>query len=98
MTPRERLLTVLSGGIPDRVPVAPDFSNMIPARLTGKPFWDLYLYMDPPPYEAYIRAAHHFGIDSLMDTAISGCPSLRKNPKMSRSGSDILFTGQMSCS
>ena len=67
MTPRERLLTVLSGGIPDRVPVAPDFSNMIPARLTGKPFWDLYLYMDPPPYEAYIAAAHHFGIDALMD-------------------------------
>ena len=67
MTSRERLLTVLSGGIPDRVPVAPDFSNMIPARLTGKPFWDLYLYMDPPPYEAYIRAAHHFGIDALMD-------------------------------
>lgn len=67
MTPRERLLTVLKGGIPDRVPVSPDFSNMIPARLTGKPFWDLYLYNDPPPYEAYIRAAHHFGIDSLMD-------------------------------
>lgn len=67
MTPRERLLTVLTGGIPDRIPVAPDFSNMIPARLTGKPFWDLYLYMDPPPYEAFIRAAHYFGIDALMD-------------------------------
>ena len=48
MTPRQRLLTTLSGGIPDCVPVAPDFSNMIPARLTGKPFWDLYLYNDPP--------------------------------------------------
>ena len=41
MTGRERLLTVLRGGIPDCVPVAPDFSNMIPARLTGKPFWGL---------------------------------------------------------
>ena len=67
MTPRERLLTVLSGGIPDRVPVAPDFSNMIPARMTGKPFWDLYLYNDPPIWEAYIAAARHFGIDSVMD-------------------------------
>lgn len=67
MTSRERLLTVLSGGIPDRVPVAPDFSNMIPARLTGKPFWDLYLYNDPPIWEAYINAAKHFGIDAVMD-------------------------------
>jgi hypothetical protein len=43
MTPRERLLTVLSGHIPDCVSVTPDLSNMIPARLTGKPFWDIYL-------------------------------------------------------
>ena len=67
MTGRERLLTVLKGGIPDCVPVAPDFSNMIPARLTGKPFWDLYLYNDPPIWEAYIDCAKRFDIDSLMD-------------------------------
>ena len=67
MTPRERLLTVLKGNIPDCVPVAPDISNMIPARLTGKPFWDLYLYNDPPIWQAYIDAAKHFNIDSLMD-------------------------------
>jgi uroporphyrinogen decarboxylase len=67
MTSRERLLTVLRGDIPDCVPVAPDFSNMIPARLTGKPFWDLYLYRDPPIWEAYIAAAKHFDIESLMD-------------------------------
>ena len=67
MTPRERLMTVLEGGIPDCVPVSPDFSNMIPARLTGKPFWDLYLYNDPPIWQAYIDAAKRFNIDSLMD-------------------------------
>lgn len=67
MTPRERLLTVLRGEIPDCVPVAPDFSNMIPAKLTGKPFWDLYLYNDPPIWEAYIDCAKFFDIDSLMD-------------------------------
>lgn len=67
MTSRQRLLTVLSGKIPDCVPVAPDVSNMIPARLTGNPFWDLYLYNDPPIWEAYIDCAKHFGIDSLMD-------------------------------
>jgi uroporphyrinogen decarboxylase len=67
MTSRERLTTVLAGGVPDCVPVAPDFSNMIPARLTGKPFWDLYLYNDPPIWEAYIECAKRFNIDSLMD-------------------------------
>lgn len=67
MTSRERLITVLAGGIPDCVPVAPDTSNMIPARLTGKPFWDLYLYQDPPVWMAYIDCVKHFGFDSLMD-------------------------------
>ena len=67
MTARERLLTVLRGEIPDCVPVAPDFSNMIPARMTGKPFWDLYLRNDPPIWEAYIACARHFGIDAMMD-------------------------------
>ena len=67
MNSRERLLTVLSGNIPDCVPVAPDFSNMIPAKMTGKPFWDLYLYNDQPICEAYIDCAKYFGIDILMD-------------------------------
>ena len=67
MTSRERLLTTLSGGIPDCVPVMPDFSNMIPCKLTGKPFWDIYLYNDPPHWKAYLNAAKHFNVDSLMD-------------------------------
>ncbi len=67
MTPRERLLTVLAGDIPDRVPVMPDVSNMIPARLTGKPFWELYLYNNPPIWEAYVECAKHFDLDSLLD-------------------------------
>lgn len=67
MTSRERLFTVFSGGIPDCVPVAPDTSNMIPCRLTGKPFWDIYLYQDPPQWKAYIDCVKHFGFDSLMD-------------------------------
>lgn len=67
MTSRERLLKVLKGEIPDCVPVAPDFSNMIPAKLTGKPFWDLYLFNDPPIWEAYIDCAKFFNIDAVMD-------------------------------
>jgi uroporphyrinogen decarboxylase len=67
MTSRERLLKVIKGEIPDCVPVAPDFSNMIPAKLTGKPFWDLYLYNDIPIWEAYIECAKYFDIDAVMD-------------------------------
>ena len=66
MTSRERMLTAMANGIPDRVPVAPDMSNMIPCRLTGKPFWDIYLYQDPPLWRAYMDAVRHFGIDGWL--------------------------------
>ena len=67
MTSKERLSTVINGKIPDHVPVAPDTSNMIPARMTGKPYWDLYLYQDPPIWKAYLDCVKSFGFDSLMD-------------------------------
>ncbi|MFZ2657841.1 MAG: uroporphyrinogen decarboxylase family protein [Victivallales bacterium] len=63
MTSRERIKTVLRGEIPDCVPVDPDISNMIPCRLTGKPFWDIYVRQDPPLWKAYIDAVKYFGID-----------------------------------
>jgi uroporphyrinogen decarboxylase len=63
MTSRERMITAMTNGTPDRVPVAPDISNMIPARLTGKPFWDLYYFNEPPLWRAYLDAVRYFGID-----------------------------------
>jgi uroporphyrinogen decarboxylase len=63
MTKRERLLKVLNRELPDCVPVCPDISNMVPARMTGKPFWDIYLYQDPPLWKAYINAVKYFDID-----------------------------------
>ncbi|MEW5944790.1 MAG: uroporphyrinogen decarboxylase family protein [bacterium] len=63
MTPRERFIAALRGGQPDRVPVCPDISNMIPCRLTGKPFWDVYLFQNPPLWKAYIDAVKYFGFD-----------------------------------
>jgi len=61
------MLKTMRHGMPDRVPVAPDISNMIPARLTGKPFWDIYLYQDPPLWMAYIDAVKYFGFDGFLD-------------------------------
>ncbi len=63
MTSKERMLTVMRHGKPDRVPVAPDISNMIPARLTGKPFWDIHHKGDPPLWKAYMDAVRFFGFD-----------------------------------
>lgn len=63
MTSRERILTAMRRGIPDRVPVIPDISNMVPSRMLGKPFWEIYLYEDPPLGEAYSNAVKHFGMD-----------------------------------
>jgi hypothetical protein len=37
---------------------------MIPARLTGKPFWDIYVHQDPTLWKAYIDAARYFDIDA----------------------------------
>lgn len=68
MTSKERLMTVLRGGIPDRVPCMPDFSNMIPCRLTGKPFWDIYMEGNAALYRAYCKAVEYFGIDGWFQT------------------------------
>jgi len=63
MTSKERMLLAMTGKTPDRVPVAPDISNMIPCRLTGKPFWDIYLHGNPPLWKAYLAALEHFKFD-----------------------------------
>lgn len=67
MISKERMLVAMRNGQPDMVPVAPDISNMIPCKLTGKPFWDIYLYQNPPLWKAYIDAVKHFGFDGWFD-------------------------------
>ena len=63
MTSRERMMAAMRHKIPDRVPVAPDISNMIPCRLTGKPFWEIYLNQSPPLWKAYLDAVKYYGMD-----------------------------------
>lgn len=67
MTSKERMLTAFKNQQPDMVPVAPDMSNMIPAKLTGKPFWDIYLYNNPALWKAYMNALRHFKFDGWSD-------------------------------
>lgn len=62
-TSRERTLAAMRRQVPDHVPVIPDISNMVPCRLLGKPFWQIYLYEDPPLGDAYINAVKYFDMD-----------------------------------
>lgn len=66
MTPRERLLAVLRRKVPDRVPVAPDESFMMPARYTGKPFWEVFVNEDPPLWRAKLDLQRRFGFDTIL--------------------------------
>ncbi len=66
MTGRERIMTALRNEQPDRVPVTPDISTMIPIKLTGKPFWEVEYNQNPSYMSAYVDAAKFFGIDGWL--------------------------------
>ncbi len=91
MTPRERFLAAIRNEIPDRVPCAPDISNMVPARLTGRPFWDIYYYDHVPLWRAYLEAVKHFGIDGWL---IYGDPGLRYPTPLQREHTITLRTAE----
>jgi len=61
------MLIAMANGRPDRVPFAPDMSNMIPCRLTGKPFWKIYREQDPPLWRAYLQALKYFRFDGWFE-------------------------------
>lgn len=63
MTSRERFLTAMKNRIPDRVPVTPDISTMIPAKRTGLPFWDVFFYGKADFRKAFLDASDYFGLD-----------------------------------
>ena len=74
MTSRERLITALKLEVPDRVPVAPDFSNMIPCRYTGKPFWEIYVNRNPPLWTARLKVDRKFDFDTILHTGLGSSP------------------------
>jgi len=71
MTPKQRMLVASWNQEPDMVPVSPDTSNMIPCRLMDKPFWEIYLYQDPPVWQAYIACCKHFGFDGWLPLEVT---------------------------
>jgi uroporphyrinogen decarboxylase len=70
MTSKERMLIAFRRRTPDRIPVSPDISVMVPAKLTGRPFYELFLdgrdhngWTSATYAEAYVEAVRQFGID-----------------------------------
>jgi uroporphyrinogen decarboxylase len=83
MTSRERMLSAMTGGIPDRVPASPDTNWLIPAKLTGKPFWQVFCEGDPPLWKAYNNCVKHYGVDGFSHHGFFSAPPL---PGVERSG------------
>ena len=79
MTSRERVITAIRNGIPDRVPVAPDISTYIPMKrsgLTDRDFWT-DCKGNLPRWQAYLDAADYFGLDAWTATAF-GLPIINE--------------------
>ena len=74
MTSRERLLAAIHHQVPDRVPVSPDVSSMMPARYTGKPFWKIHVEQDPPMWQAQLNLQRRFGYDLALHAGLGSGP------------------------
>ena len=83
MTSKQRMIEAMWNRKPDMVPVAPDISNMIPCKLTGKPFWEVYVNQNPPLWQAYIEAVKLFKMDGWFlygNTDANGASKVRPWP------------------
>jgi uroporphyrinogen decarboxylase len=70
MTGRQRMLTAFARQEPDHVPVSPDISAMVPVRLSGRPFDEMFLdglphhgYASASVAQAYVDAVQYYGMD-----------------------------------
>lgn len=70
MNGRQRMLSAYSCQEADHVPVSPDISAMVPVRLSGKPFDEMFLdgqphygYASASVAQAYVDAVKYFGMD-----------------------------------
>ncbi len=101
MTSRERMLTAMTGGTPDRVPASPDTNWMIPARLKGGPFWDVYYHGNPPIWKAYNDSLDHFGIDGFSHHGVYDLPPLdgveRSRKIISESSNMLVVESTLHC-
>ncbi len=70
MTGRQRMLAAFARREADCVPVSPDISAMVPVRLSGRPFDEMFLdglphngYASASVAQAYSDAVRYYGMD-----------------------------------
>lgn len=70
VTNRERMLLAFAHQEADHVPVSPDISAMVPVRLAGKPYDEMFLdgrphhgYATASVAQAYVEAVKYYGMD-----------------------------------
>src|SRR5512133_898388 len=70
MTGRARMLAAFAHQKPDYVPVSPDISAMVPVRLSGRPFDEMFIdgqphngYASASVAQAYVDAVKYYGMD-----------------------------------
>lgn len=90
MTSKERFMAALTGKmLPDRVPVAPDISGQVPARLSGHTFWDVFLHLKYPRWLNYIAAADHFGMDGWIGSCLGVPLTVAPNTRVTSSRREV---------
>lgn len=75
MTPKQRITVALGGGIPDRVPVAPGLSELIPVRILAGDFIEFWWRRRIPLWRARVEVeADLFGADCFLHLAEDPAP------------------------
>jgi len=88
MTSKQRFLTAMRGGTPDRVPVAPDTSNYIPAKRSKLPFWDIYFNGVTPLWKEYLKTIDYFGADYWVNSCWYSPLVYEDSPHITRTQKD----------
>ena len=96
MTPRERITTAFRNEKPDMVPVSPELWDVIPIRVSGRPFWEVggTSFSKMPLWKAQLDAYRYFECEAWIP--VEPGPSRRQlNMATSNSafnGPDLIVT------
>jgi uroporphyrinogen decarboxylase len=66
MNKKERIMCVMRLGTPDQVPVSAGISEMVPVRVSGKTYLDVFHYDPVPIWKLRIDAERRFDTDAIL--------------------------------
>jgi hypothetical protein len=66
VTPKERITTAFANGKPDRVPVSPELWDVIPLKVSGRPFWEAggTCFSKVPLWQLQLEAYQYFDCEA----------------------------------